>query len=80
MAQTELQSYDVVVIGGGPAGESAALRVAAAGLTAVVVEAALVGGECGYWACIPSKALLRSAEALRAARRVAGATPFSNVR
>ncbi|MCF6376665.1 NAD(P)/FAD-dependent oxidoreductase [Nocardioides KLBMP 9356] len=50
--------YDVVVIGAGPAGENVADRVVAGGLTAVVVEQQLVGGECSYWACMPTKALL----------------------
>ncbi|RJL30019.1 dihydrolipoyl dehydrogenase family protein [Bailinhaonella thermotolerans] len=65
--------FDVVVIGGGPAGEVVADRVVKAGLSAVVVEAEAVGGECSYWACVPSKALLRPAAALGAARAVAGA-------
>ena len=68
-----MQSYDVVVVGAGPAGEVVAGRVAAAGLSAVVVESDLVGGECSYWACIPSKALLRPLHAVRAARRLPGA-------
>ena len=67
-----MQTYDVVVIGAGPVGEVVAGRVAAGGLSAVVVEAELVGGECSYWACMPSKALLRSVHALRAARRLPG--------
>ena len=67
------REYDVVVVGAGPAGEVLAGRVAAAGLTAVVVEAELVGGDCSYWACIPSKALLRPLQALAAARNLAGA-------
>ncbi len=67
------RQYDVVVIGGGSTGENVAGRVTAAGFTAVVVEAELVGGECSYWACMPSKALLRPVQALAAARRVAGA-------
>ena len=70
---SDAQTYDVVVVGAGPAGENVAGRVVAGGLTAVVVEAELVGGECSYWACMPSKALLRSVHALRAARRVPGA-------
>ena len=62
--------FDVVVIGGGPAGENVAGRVRAGGLTAAVVESELVGGECSYWACMPSKALLRPQEALSVAQRV----------
>ncbi len=66
------QEYDVIVIGAGPVGENVADRAVQGGLTAVIVEAELVGGECSYWACMPSKALLRPAEALAAARAVAG--------
>ncbi len=62
--------FDVVIIGGGPAGENVAGRVHEGGLTAAVVESELVGGECSYWACMPSKALLRPQEALSVARRV----------
>ncbi|GAB2608725.1 NAD(P)/FAD-dependent oxidoreductase [Streptomyces capparidis] len=65
--------YDVVVIGAGPAGEVVADRLVAGGMSAVVVESEAVGGECSYWACIPSKALLRPAAALDAARAVPGA-------
>ncbi len=65
--------FDVVVIGAGPAGENAAGRVAAGGMRVAVVEAELVGGECSYWACMPSKALLRPGEVIAAARRVPGA-------
>jgi dihydrolipoamide dehydrogenase len=65
--------FDVVVIGAGPAGENAAGCAAAGGLSVAIVESELLGGECSYWACIPSKALLRPAEALAAARRVPGA-------
>jgi len=67
------ESFDVVVIGAGPAGENAAGCAAAGGLSVAIVEAELVGGECSYWACIPSKALLRPAEALAAVGRVPGA-------
>jgi len=65
--------YDVIVLGAGPVGENIADRAVRGGLTAVVVESELVGGECSYWACMPSKALLRPAEAVRAARQVGGA-------
>lgn len=64
--------YDLIVVGGGPVGENVADRVVQAGLTAIIVESELVGGECSYWACMPSKALLRSAQALRAAQNVSG--------
>lgn len=65
--------YDVIVIGAGPVGENVADRAVQGGLSAVLVEAELVGGECSYWACMPSKALLRSGAALRAAQAVDGA-------
>ncbi|WP_420167335.1 dihydrolipoyl dehydrogenase family protein [Streptomyces violaceoruber] len=64
--------YDVVVIGAGPVGENVADRARAAGLTTAVVESELVGGECSYWACMPSKALLRPVVARADARRVPG--------
>ena len=65
--------FDVVVIGAGPAGEVCAGRLAGNGLAVAVVERELVGGECSYYACMPSKALLRPAQALAEAGRVAGA-------
>jgi dihydrolipoamide dehydrogenase len=68
-----MESFDVVVIGAGPAGENAAGRCAAGGLRTAIVERELVGGECSYWGCIPSKTLLRPGEVLAAARRVPGA-------
>lgn len=67
--------FDVIVIGGGPAGENAASYARDNGLEVALVERELVGGECSYWACMPSKALLRPGEALAAARRVPGAEP-----
>jgi pyruvate/2-oxoglutarate dehydrogenase complex dihydrolipoamide dehydrogenase (E3) component len=70
MAET---NFDVIVIGAGPTGENVADRAVKGGLTAAIVESNLVGGECSYFACIPSKALLRSSAALEAARRVDGA-------
>ncbi|TDO46065.1 dihydrolipoamide dehydrogenase [Kribbella sp. VKM Ac-2571] len=73
--------FDVVIIGGGPVGENVADRVVQGGLTAAIVEHELVGGECSYWACMPTKALLRDAAALRAARALpaAGRTVTSNL-
>jgi pyruvate/2-oxoglutarate dehydrogenase complex dihydrolipoamide dehydrogenase (E3) component len=68
-----MDEFDVIVIGAGPAGENAAGRCADHGLAAVIVERELVGGECSYWGCIPSKTLLRPGDALGAARRVPGA-------
>jgi pyruvate/2-oxoglutarate dehydrogenase complex dihydrolipoamide dehydrogenase (E3) component len=65
--------HDVIVIGAGPVGYTLAARVRAAGLTVAAVERELVGGECSYWACIPSKAMLRPVVAVADARRVAGA-------
>jgi dihydrolipoamide dehydrogenase len=69
----EATEYDLIVLGAGAVGENVADRAVQGGLTAVLVEHELVGGECSYWACMPSKALLRPAQALRAARQVNGA-------
>ena len=68
--ETPQNSYDVIVIGAGPVGQNVADRSRAAGLSVAVVERELVGGECSYWACIPSKALLRPVIAVSDARRV----------
>jgi len=65
-------SYDVIVLGAGPTGENAADRAVRGGLTAAIVEAELVGGECSYWACMPSKALLRPAGVVSEAGSVRG--------
>ncbi|MBA4860677.1 NAD(P)/FAD-dependent oxidoreductase [Streptomyces sp. PSKA54] len=66
------RTYDVIVLGAGPTGENVAERTSAAGLSTVIVERELLGGECSYWACEPSKALLRPVLARADARRVPG--------
>ena len=67
------KTYDVIVVGGGSTGQNVADMVVRGGLSAVLVEAELVGGDCSYWACIPSKALLRGPKVLSEARAVRGA-------
>ncbi len=69
----DTREFDLVVIGAGPVGENIADRAVRSGLTTVIIESELVGGECSYWACMPSKAMLRPGDALAAARRVGGA-------
>ncbi|MET3175857.1 UNVERIFIED_ORG: pyruvate/2-oxoglutarate dehydrogenase complex dihydrolipoamide dehydrogenase (E3) component [Arthrobacter sp. UYCu721] len=71
--ETLKREFDVIVIGAGAVGENVADRVIQGGLTAVLIEAELVGGECSYWACMPSKALLRPGTALHGAQSVPGA-------
>jgi pyruvate/2-oxoglutarate dehydrogenase complex dihydrolipoamide dehydrogenase (E3) component len=70
---TAKQTYDVIVLGAGSTGENVADIATRGGLSTVLVESELVGGECSYWACMPSKALLRGSEALAQARAVSGA-------
>lgn len=67
------ERFDVVVVGAGAAGENAAGRCAEGDLSVAIVERDLVGGDCSYWGCIPSKVLLRPGDVLAAARRVPGA-------
>jgi len=65
-------TYDVILIGAGPTGENVADPGVRGGLTAGIVESELVGGECSYWACMPSKALLRPAQMVAEAGWVEG--------
>jgi pyruvate/2-oxoglutarate dehydrogenase complex dihydrolipoamide dehydrogenase (E3) component len=67
------QEFDVVVIGAGPTGEVAAGRCSEGGLETAIIEVELVGGECSYWACVPSKTLLRPGDILAEAAAVPGA-------
>ncbi|MEG9224831.1 dihydrolipoyl dehydrogenase family protein [Aeromicrobium sp. Sec7.5] len=75
----ETRQCDVIVIGTGPGGESLATRLAKAGLEVVAVESRLVGGECPYWGCIPSKMFIRAANAVAETRRVPGLAGTSTV-
>ena len=59
------EAFDVIIIGGGPAGETAAGRCADHGLSVALVERELVGGECSYWGCVPSKTLIRPGDVAR---------------
>ncbi|MFF3676441.1 dihydrolipoyl dehydrogenase family protein [Streptomyces sp. NPDC002120] len=75
MTNETTRTYDVIVIGAGPVGENVAERARAAGLSTVIVERELLGGECSFWACDPSKALLRPVVARADASRVPGLNP-----
>lgn len=68
-----MEEFDVIVVGAGPAGEVIAGRCADGGLRVALIERELVGGECSYWACIPSKTLIRPGDVIAAARRAPGA-------
>src|ERR1700712_626818 len=72
LADVDGTSFDVILVGAGPVGENVVDRVVKAGLTCAVVEADLAGGECSYWACIPSKALLKPITLAAAAARLPG--------
>src|SRR3954470_9003310 len=75
----EVQHVDVVVMGLGVGGEEVAGRLAQAGLAVVGVENTLVGGECPYWGCIPTKMMVRAGSALAEARRIPGLAGSSTV-
>ena len=76
---SETHTSDVVVLGMGPAGESVAGQLAQAGLSVVGIDANLVGGECPYWGCLPSKMMIRAANLLAEARRIPGIAGESTV-
>src|SRR3954452_18858812 len=75
----EMQQVDVVVVGLGVGGEEVAGRLAEAGLNVVGVDNTLVGGECPYWGCIPTKMMVRAGSALAEARRIPGLAGSSTV-
>jgi pyruvate/2-oxoglutarate dehydrogenase complex dihydrolipoamide dehydrogenase (E3) component len=79
MLMPDEQDFDVVVVGLGPGGEYAAEKLAQAGLAVAGVEARLVGGECPYWGCVPSKMMIRAADLLAEGRRIPGLAGRSEV-
>src|SRR5436309_874452 len=70
---------DIVVIGMGPGGENAAERLAEAGLDVIGIEAKLLGGECPYWGCVPSKMMIRAANLIAEAGRIEGIAGTASV-
>src|SRR5689334_17420379 len=66
------EHFDAIIIGGGPGGVTAALRLSGRGMSVAVIEERLIGGECHYWACNPTKTLIRPIEVLDLARAVPG--------
>src|SRR5437660_12335973 len=74
------QEFDVIVIGMGPGGEHVAETLADAGLAVAGIEDRLVGGECPYWGCVPSKMMIRAANLLAEARRIPGMAGDATVR
>jgi len=80
VSDSQAEAVDVVVVGMGPGGEDVAGRLAQAGLSVVGMDSRLVGGECPYWGCIPSKMMIRAAGLLAEARRVPGMAGSSTVR
>src|SRR3954470_18156996 len=79
MASESDTTFDVIVIGLGPGGEHVAGSLAERGLSVLGVDRGLVGGECPYWGCVPSKMMIRAADALAEARRVDGLAGHATV-
>jgi pyruvate/2-oxoglutarate dehydrogenase complex dihydrolipoamide dehydrogenase (E3) component len=79
MRDLKTENVDAVVIGMGPGGEDAAGSLAQAGLKVVGIERTLVGGECPFWGCVPSKMMIRAADLLAEARRIPGVAGAASV-